>query len=87
MNLEQAKVALQDYVEHGGPVGSFLTAVLQNDLLNAVNQADAEALAALKQIVAFVYWELPGPCWGSPQKVTAWRKRKQTINPKRETNE
>lgn len=54
------------------PPGDFLRAVLCNDLKNAVVRADAESLAALKPIVQFCYWELPGGVWGNREKVRAW---------------
>ncbi len=55
-------------------VGHFLTAVLSNNLFEAFARADKESAAALRDIVMFVYNELPGQCWGSPEKVTAWIK-------------
>jgi hypothetical protein len=56
-----------------GPTGDFVTAVLENDLHNAVGRADHKSLAALSSIVAWVYNEMPAPAWGSPEKVAAWR--------------
>jgi hypothetical protein len=52
--------------------GSFLTAVLENDLAGAVGQADWQNIEVLPAIVAFVYRNLPSPCWGSKDKVEAW---------------
>jgi hypothetical protein len=31
-------------------------------------------LAAIRQIVLYVYNALPSPCWGSQEKVEAWLK-------------
>jgi hypothetical protein len=56
-----------------GPTGDFVTAVLENDLHNAVGRADHKSLAALPSIVAWVYNEMPATSWGSPAKVAAWR--------------
>ncbi len=64
--------ALQRYAEHRIPTGSFLRAVLENDLSGAVARADEESLRALPNIVSYVHWELPGPCWGSPATVSEW---------------
>ncbi len=61
-------------VEHLG-TGSFLTAVLENNLSEAIIRADRFSLAAIKDIVMYVHWEIPGPCHGSPDKVNAWLKR------------
>lgn len=52
--------------------GSFLTAVLENDLAEAVGRADFQNIEVLPAIVAFVYRNLPSPCWGSKEKVEAW---------------
>ncbi len=49
------------------PLGSFLTAVVRNDLINAVLQADATNLKALKLYAWFLTWNLPSD----------WRKKAQ----------
>ena len=41
------------------PLGGFLTAVVRNDLINAVFQADAINLKALKLYAWFLTWNLP----------------------------
>ena len=64
--------ALERYATWHVRPGDFLLAVLRNDLLAAVTRADAENLAALRDIVLHVYWELPGPCWGTRAKVLDW---------------
>lgn len=63
---------LKLYVEHRIKPGHFLTAVLENNLSQAINRADSESLSNLKEIVCFVYNDLPGTCWGSPDKVRGW---------------
>lgn len=64
--------ALLAYATHGHLPGGFLTAVLSNDLREAISRADHENLAVLKEIVTFVYMELPSPCWGSAKAVFDW---------------
>lgn len=64
--------ALYAYVESRRPTGNFLRAVLSNDLEGAVNRADLENLAVLKEIVGVVYNVLPSPCWGSEETVKNW---------------
>lgn len=61
------------HVLHGLTTGSFLWAVLTNDLRDALARADAEALAALPAIVGWLYNEAPAGCWGSPDKAESWR--------------
>ena len=63
---------LRNYVEHGIPPGSFLTAVLENDFVDAVGQADQTNLQYLWAWAALLYNELPERSWGSPAKVKAW---------------
>jgi len=66
------KESLQRWVDYGVPPGGFLLAVLRNDL-GAVTLADAQNFPNIKDIYVYVYNELPSDCWGSDQKVIAWR--------------
>ena len=68
---------IERYVFYGLLPGSFLTAVLTNDLIEAVNRADEESLTHLGPIVKFVYNEIPSTCWGTKMKVAQWNKKKQ----------
>lgn len=61
--------ALQRYVEQGLFPGGFLTAVLCNDLFGAVARADESNLAALPEIVKFVYNQVPADAWGSAEAM------------------
>ena len=72
--------SLTRYVEHGIPPGSFLCAVLENNLVRAVGRADRENLAALPDIVKYIYNELPSTCWGSPARVNEYIESKITAN-------
>lgn len=63
---------LRGYGHHGYPVGHFLTAVLANDLMQAVGRADPESLLALKPICQFVYNCLPSGSHGSVETVRDW---------------
>lgn len=69
---EHAFAGLKRYALEHVAVGGFLTAVLKNNLHEAVFRADSENLRQLEAIVRFVYWELPGDCWGDTVKVEAW---------------
>jgi len=70
--------ALVRYASTGGPLGHFLTAVVENNLVEAISRADDANGAALGAIVSYCYNELPGGCWGSPEKVKAWREKMET---------
>jgi hypothetical protein len=65
------------YVEHGLAPGSFLTAVICNDLREAMSRADDINRARLFDIVSWFYNEAPAPCWGSPEKFAAWVEQRQ----------
>ena len=60
------------YRDNHHELGSFLMAVLRNDLKDAVNRADPGMFASLKEIVMYCWWEIPSPCWGSPKAVHQW---------------
>ncbi len=68
------KAALDAYANGRRPVGGFLTAVLSNDLAEACARADEQNLWSLPVIVGYVWNHLPSGCWGSPEKVAAWRR-------------
>lgn len=69
---EHLRGGLEGYIEEKRPVGHFLTAVLTNDLFEAMSRADATSRAYLPSICEWIYNEAPSSCWGSPEKVTAW---------------
>jgi hypothetical protein len=66
------QAGLIDYLRFGIPPGSFVQAVLANDLCAAVMRADEESRAKLWDIVAVLITVAPRDAWGSPAKVTAW---------------
>lgn len=63
--------AFGNYLE-GVPTGSFLQAVLENDLREAVMRADADSYASLREIVSFVHNCMPTKCCGSYDTVSEW---------------
>ena len=68
--------AIRLWIDRGIWPGNFLTAVLSNDLTEAVGRADEKNLAALGDWVRFLYCYAPADCWGSPEKVEAWNERR-----------
>ncbi len=64
--------AIWNHAEYHRPCGSFVTAVLENNLMEALGRADGSSKAALFEIVRYVRWEIPGDCHGSVEKVRAW---------------
>lgn len=69
---EHTQGALLRYLENRFQPGGFLTAVLSNDLVGAVARADSINIKHLKEIVQFVYSEMPSESWGSESRVAAW---------------
>jgi len=65
--------AIRNHVDHGRHVGSFTTAVLENDLATAVLRGDENSLRCLQAIVKYVYNDIPSRAWGSQEKVAKWR--------------
>lgn len=75
--------ALLDWIHHGKRPGSFLTAVLENNLMTAVCCADPTNVNLLKQYALYLYNETPGGpegCHGSRQKVDAWERKFALLN-------
>jgi len=64
---------LIDYGKNGTPLGGFLEAVVTNDLAQAVFRADVDNLPVLKEILWFVWNEMPHGCHGSKEIVEEWR--------------
>ena len=64
---------MQRYIENGSQVGHFLTAVLSNDLVGAVNRADDKNAKLLPEIARWLWNEAPGNCWGDANRVQEWQ--------------
>ena len=60
------------YIDHGYLPGGFLQAVLENKLKEAFERADTTSLAAMHDIVKYLYNFIPMAAWGSPERVTEW---------------
>jgi hypothetical protein len=63
---------LRRYIEDGIEPGSFLSAVLRNDLRRAVEQADATNIDRLPDYIRFLYNYAPTGSWGSPDEFDEW---------------
>ena len=64
--------AVQDYIEIGKVPEPFLGAIMANDFLEAVGQADDVNRRYLPEWAQFIYMEAPHPCHGSKTKVEQW---------------
>jgi hypothetical protein len=59
------------YIIHGVPPGSFIRAVLENDLREACRRADEGNRPKLFSFVAFLFNYAPMIVWGSPEAVAS----------------
>ena len=67
---ERYREGMKRYIEERIMPGSFLKAVLEDRLHDAVVRCDI--LPQIRDIVVWVYNEAPNQCWGSPEKVRQW---------------
>lgn len=61
--------ALERYLNQGIMPGSFMTAVLENNLMEAFGRANHMNEANMKNIVGYVYNHIPSNAWGSVERV------------------
>ena len=69
---DHTKQALEDYILRGYTPGSFLTAVLRNDFVNAVCRADHINAEHLKDIAKWIVNHAPAGCWGGDRAIAEW---------------
>jgi len=72
---EHMQDGMRLYIERGIEGGSFMTAVLCNDLMGAAGKADHINRECLFDYCNFLYNEAPTSCHGSREKVEAWIER------------
>ena len=71
--------ALDDYRDHGVPLGDFLRAVVCNDFLGACGRADSGNAENLPAFAGYLYNEMPLACRGSMEAYNNWILRHQYI--------
>lgn len=69
------KESIDAFVLHGHQPGGFLTAVMTNDLMEAIGRGDDGALANLPHIVSYLYNDVPSGAWGSSDRFRDWGMR------------
>jgi len=69
---EHMQGAARRYIERGITPGDFLTAVICNDLVGAIQRADDVNTAAMRDWVMFFYNDAPSGCWGSSAAMDDW---------------
>lgn len=68
---EHMHSGIVDYVVRSVPPGSFMLAVLENDLVGAAARADHINIQHLANYAALLY-QLPRNCWGDVNTVNDW---------------
>jgi hypothetical protein len=66
--------AIDRFVQHRIAPGSFVRAILSNDLTGAFRTADEDSLRGLLDIMRYIHWNIPAGCHGSESKVKKWLK-------------
>jgi hypothetical protein len=67
------KASLDAWIADGRQTGSFLRAVLENDLAKAMASGDGDAIDNLPHVVAYLVTDAPPDCWGSVSAVAEWK--------------
>ena len=76
---EHMQEAARLYIEEGEMPGSFLVAVLTNNLVEAFGKADEVNRSCLREWVLWLYNDIPEAAWGSAEKVLAWCAEQQAL--------
>ena len=75
------RVAMTRYILNGVPTGSFLAAVIDNDLQAAVASADEINLPLLALYAKWFRFVAPIECFGSKEKRMLWIKFHEVSQP------
>jgi len=63
---------LRTYLEEGRPTNHFLTALLENDLMECMGRADTKNRQALYAYCIWLQTYTPRSCYGSKERMTTW---------------
>ncbi len=63
---------IQRYIKDGVPPSSFLSQIVQNNLMEACARADEVNFNNIQAYAAFFYNESPSQCWGSKEIMDDW---------------
>jgi len=67
--------AVRDWIEHGWLPGSFLQAMLEHDVYDAVFRADNWNEGKIAEWCKFLCWYVPSACHGNEENVRDWFNR------------
>jgi len=74
---DHCRHSLAEYIINHKPVGSFLGYLLYNNLMETFAAADHINISAVRNYVMFLYNAAPSVCWGSPERVNDWLKKRK----------
>ena len=74
-DVEHMRGPLLRYLVLGIQPGSFLTAALSNNFVEAFTRADEDNTNAMRNWAYIIYSEIPTGAWGSEEKVHNWVER------------
>ncbi len=63
---------LAEYLTNGIRPGNFLTSCLENNLYKAIFCADMKSLEKIRNIMMFLWIEIPATAWGNPTTIKKW---------------
>ena len=69
---EPFKEEVRKYVEEGIETGSFLKYILENDLFRTMMFAHLDNQECIKDVVLWIWNQLPSETYGTPDKVNKW---------------
>ena len=69
---EHMRAGMERYMEQGVPPGHFLTALLSNDLMEAMGRADDINRESLHDYCRWLCNYAPAGSFGSPEAVKEW---------------
>ncbi len=73
----QMMEAIHRYIDDKIYPGSFLQAIISNNLKEAVGCADDDNLRNIPAFVSYFYNEAPTNCWGSKEIMASWIKSEE----------
>jgi len=74
--VEYMREGMERYIEHGILPGSFLKALLSNDLMTCISRADEVNSKYINHWVKWLYNYAPFDCYGSHDVMMKWSKKK-----------
>lgn len=68
------KESIDRYIKYGYSPGTFLEAVLFNNLTESLDFADEQNSRDLREICKYINEKAPSAAWGDEEKVYRWQK-------------